>query len=51
MPSKGTGNTIMAGLNCATPSMGIWEILLNGADIVMAIYDSYAKLAMKTLFY
>ncbi|MDN5204165.1 diaminopropionate ammonia-lyase [Fulvivirgaceae bacterium BMA10] len=49
--SKGTGETIMAGLNCGTPSVLAWEILKNSAHYFMTISDSYSKLAMRQLFY
>jgi len=49
--SKGSGKTIMAGLNCGTPSTGTWDILKNGVDVSVKVDDDYAKLAMRELYY
>ena len=49
--SKGNSSTIMAGLNCGTPSLGAWSLLKNGADVSIKISDDYAKKAMRELYY
>mgnify|MGYP000252349109 FL=1 len=49
--SKGNSNTIMAGLNCETPSLGAWELLKNGTDYSIKINDYYAKQAMRELYF
>jgi diaminopropionate ammonia-lyase len=45
--SRGTGRTIMAGLNCGTPSTLAWEILRQSVDAFLAIPDDYARDAMR----
>jgi diaminopropionate ammonia-lyase len=42
-------DTIMAGLACAGPSMGAWQILERGADFFMAIPDRAAIATMRLL--
>ncbi len=49
--SEGNSKTIMAGLNCETPSLGVWELLKNGTDFSIKIDDNYAKKAMKELYF
>jgi len=49
--SIGTSKTIMAGLNCETPSLGAWEILKNGVDYTISISDDYTRRAMRELYY
>lgn len=44
-------NTIMAGLNCGTPSTLAMEILSEGVDLFISIPDWYAKIAMMAMFY
>jgi diaminopropionate ammonia-lyase len=44
-----TGATIMAGLNCGTPSSLAWEYLLNGLDAAVAISDEAAARAVAEL--
>ena len=44
-------DTIMAGLNCGTPSLLAWEILKDGIDVFLAIPDSYAVKALQYLYY
>ena len=43
--SKGNSKTIMAGLNCGTPSLGAWDLLKNGTDVSMKIDDIKAAAA------
>jgi len=49
--SKGNSKTIMAGLNCGTPSFGAWNLLKNGVDVSMKISDNYTKQAMRELYF
>ena len=49
--SKGNATTIMAGLNCGTPSSGGWDLLKSGTDVSLKIDDDYARLAMRELFF
>jgi len=48
--SLGNSETIMAGLNCGTPSLGVWELIKNGVDVAIKIDDDYAKKAMRELY-
>ncbi|HEY7699800.1 MAG TPA: diaminopropionate ammonia-lyase [Vicinamibacteria bacterium] len=45
----GPHESIMAGLNCGTPSSIAFPTLLAGLDAAVAIEDSYAEQAMRTL--
>jgi diaminopropionate ammonia-lyase len=45
----GPQDSIMAGLNCGTPSSIAFPTLLAGLDLSIAIDDSYAEEAMRTL--
>lgn len=47
--SVDTEVTIMAGLNCGTPSGGAWPALSHGLDAVVAVDDSHARAAQETL--
>ncbi|MDD2385378.1 MAG: diaminopropionate ammonia-lyase [Bacteroidales bacterium] len=49
--SKGNNNTIMAGLNCETPSMSAWDLLKSGADYSIKVSDNYAKKAIRELYF
>jgi diaminopropionate ammonia-lyase len=42
--------TIMAGLNCGTPSLLAWPILAAGVDLFLAVPDGYAREAMRAYF-
>ena len=44
-----TGDTVMAGLNCGTPSATSWPFLLNGLDAAVAISETDCTNAMKDL--
>ena len=46
-----TFRTIMAGLNCGIPSLTAWDIIKNGADVVIKVRDSVAKQAIRALYY
>jgi diaminopropionate ammonia-lyase family len=48
---KATGgqNSIMAGLNCGTPSLLAWPIIKAGMHGFLAVDDDYAKEAMRRL--
>ncbi len=43
-------NTIMAGLNCGTPSLMAWEIISDMADAFISIDDGYSEIAVKELY-
>jgi len=43
--------TIMAGLNCGTPSLLAWDILKAGIDAFLAIPDEYAIKAIQSFYY
>jgi len=49
--SQGSSNTIMAGLNCETPSLGAWSLLKSGTDYAIKISDKYAKQAVRELYF
>ncbi len=49
--TKQTQETIMAGLNCGTPSMLAWNILKDGIDAFLAITDDYCIKAMQDFYY
>lgn len=49
--SEGNSNTIMAGLNCETPSLSAWNLLKNGVDYSLKISDKYAKRAVRELYF
>ena len=42
--------TIMAGLNCGTPSLLAWPILAAGTDLFLTLTDDYAREAMRAYF-
>ncbi len=48
--SEGDGHTIMAGLNCPTPSTIAWPILRSNIDLFLAISDRYAQDAIKAYY-
>jgi diaminopropionate ammonia-lyase len=45
----GPHTSIMAGLNCGTPSHVAWPLLRAGLDAVVAVTDDWARLAMREL--
>jgi diaminopropionate ammonia-lyase len=45
----GPHHSIMAGLNCGTPSLVAWPSLLRGLDAVVAVDDVRARQAMRDL--
>jgi diaminopropionate ammonia-lyase len=47
--SRGSGRTIMAGLNCATPSMIAWPVIMSAFDAFAAVDDVWAEKAMRVL--
>lgn len=47
--TKGSQDTIMAGLNCGTPSFIAFDVLKNLADVFISISDNFAKLSLKIL--
>ena len=48
--SISTQDTIMAGLNCGTPSESAWDILKKGISLSLSITDEYAMKAMRMLY-
>lgn len=42
--------TIMAGLNCAMPSLAAWPAIRRGVDLFVAIEDAWAEDAVRRLF-
>jgi diaminopropionate ammonia-lyase len=44
-----TGTTIMAGLNCGTPSSAAWPFIINGLDAATTVNDTAATAAAHTL--
>ena len=51
VPIEKSGETMMAGLNCATASRLACEILHNSVDLFLSIPDWYAGAAMNALYY
>ncbi|MCG6190668.1 diaminopropionate ammonia-lyase [Maribellus maritimus] len=49
--SNGNSCTIMAGLNCETPSYSAWDLLKSGVNVSIRIDDIYAKQAIRELYY
>jgi diaminopropionate ammonia-lyase len=45
----GPHDSIMAGLNCGTPSLVAWPLLRAGLDAVVAVADERARQAMRDL--
>jgi diaminopropionate ammonia-lyase len=45
--AKGEQNSIMAGLNCGTPSLLAWPVIRGAMQGFLAIDDNYAKEAMR----
>jgi diaminopropionate ammonia-lyase len=45
----GSHDSIMAGLNCGTPSLVAWPLLRGGLDAVVAVADERARQAMRDL--
>ncbi|MDD4051213.1 MAG: diaminopropionate ammonia-lyase [candidate division Zixibacteria bacterium] len=49
--AHGDSKTIMAGLNCGTPSLAAWPIIKDGIDLFLAITDDWAAKAMRTYYH
>jgi len=49
--TKAGQQTIMAGLNCGTPSVLAWDILKDAVDLFISIPDEYAVRAIQYLYY
>ena len=47
--AKGKQNSIMAGLNCGTPSLLAWPAIRAATEFFLAVDDSYAEDAMRRL--
>jgi len=51
LQSVGTGQTIMAGLNCGTPSPVAWPLIKKGFAAFMTVADDACIRAMRTFYY
>ena len=49
--AKGGQNSIMAGLNCGTPSLLAWPVIQKSVNSFIAVDDDWARTAMKTFYY
>jgi len=49
--ARGDQRTVMAGLNCATPSIIAWPLVRDTFDMFLAISDSQSCRAMKQYYY
>ncbi len=49
--TQGKQNSIMAGLNCGTPSVLAWPIIREGMDMFMSVSDRYCEKAMCRYYY
>ncbi len=49
--ATGDSKTIMAGLNCGTPSAAAWPLIRDGIDLFLAITDRFAVEAMRTCYH
>jgi diaminopropionate ammonia-lyase len=47
--ARGKQDSIMAGLNCGTPSLLAWPVIRAGMDGFLAVDDEYAREAMRRL--
>ena len=47
--AKGRQDSIMAGLNCGTPSLLAWPLIRDGMDAFLAVDDDFAREAMRLL--
>ncbi len=48
LPTRGSSESIMAGLNCGIPSQVAWPIIRDGMHLFLAVTDDYAEEAMRT---
>jgi diaminopropionate ammonia-lyase len=46
--SAGVQDSIMAGLNCGTPSLVAWPLIRHGFDLFISVSDDYCREAMRT---
>ncbi len=49
--TKKTQQTVMAGLNCGTPSLLAWELMKSNTDVFLSINDGYAIEAMRKYYF
>jgi diaminopropionate ammonia-lyase len=49
--SSGSLDSIMAGLNCGTPSITAWPLIKQGIDLFMTVSDKDAVEAMRAYYY
>lgn len=47
LPTRGTQESIMAGLNCGIPSPIAWPVIRDGMHLFIAVTDNYAEDAMR----
>jgi diaminopropionate ammonia-lyase len=47
--ARGKQNSIMAGLNCGTPSLVAWPLIRDAVELFLAVDDDYAREAMQRL--
>jgi len=48
--SRGAQNSIMAGLNCGTPSPIAWPLICSGFDMFIAVPDEFSMRAMQSFY-
>jgi diaminopropionate ammonia-lyase len=51
LKSRGNLDSIMAGLNCGTPSLTAWPFIKQGIDLFMTVDDSEAVDAMRSYYH
>lgn len=49
--ARGGLNSIMAGLNCGTPSLVAWPLIRNRFNLFLSVPDKYAAVAMRQFYY
>jgi diaminopropionate ammonia-lyase len=49
--APGSTNSMMAGLNCGTPSMIAWPLIRAGMDMFMSIPDRFSEQAMRAYYH
>ncbi|MCP4152364.1 MAG: diaminopropionate ammonia-lyase [bacterium] len=50
LPTRGPQESIMAGLNCGTPSPIAWSVIRDGMHLFLAVTDNYAVDGMREYF-
>ncbi len=49
--SRGSLNTIMAGLNCGTPSLNAWPLIRDGFRLAVSVSDESSREAMRQYYH